>query len=175
MQGDELGAHLGAQLGVKVGERLVQTDDGRLGDERTGDRHALALATGELGGLSVQVLLQADDVRELLDAPVSLGLGNLGVDEAELHVLPHAHGGVESVVLEDHGDVALAGLGVVHADAVDEQVAGADLLQAGDHTQRRGLATARRSDKHGEAAVRDGEVHVLNDRGLVLVGLAHMS
>ena len=175
VQGDELGAHLGAQLGVKVGERLVHEEDLGLLDHGAGKRHALALAAGELGGLSVQVLLQADDVRELLDAPVSLLLGNLGVDEAELHILPHAHGGVEGVVLEDHGDVALAGLGVVHADAVDEQVAGADLLQASDHAQRRGLAAARRPDKHCEAAVLDGEVHALDDRGLVLVSLAHMS
>ena len=175
VQSDELGAHLGAQLGVEVGERLVHEEDLGLLDHGAGKGHALALASRELRGLSVKVLLEADDVGELLDAPVSLRLGDLGVDEAELHVLSNGHGGVEGVVLEDHGDVALAGLGVVHADAVDEEVAGADFLQAGNHAQRRCLAAAGRANEHGEATVLDGEVHVLYDRRLVLVGLAHMS
>ncbi len=41
---------LGARLRVEVAGRLVGEDDGRPRDQRAGDRDALLLATGELGG-----------------------------------------------------------------------------------------------------------------------------
>jgi hypothetical protein len=49
---------------------------------------------------------------------------------------------VEGVVLEDHGDVAVLGREGVHDLAADPDEAVGDRLQAGNHAQRRGLATA---------------------------------
>ena len=48
LQVDELDLHLLAQLRVEGGQRLVQQQHGRMGDERPGDRDALFLAAGEL-------------------------------------------------------------------------------------------------------------------------------
>ena len=175
VQGDELGAHLGAQLCVEVGERLVHEEDLGLLHHGAGEGHALALAAGELAGHAVEVVGEADDLGELCDATVALGLGDLGVDEAELDVVADAHRGIQGIVLEDHGDVTVAGVNVVHAHAVDEQLARGNVLEAGDHAKRGGLAAARRSDEHGEAAVVDGEVHVLDDGDLILVRLPHVA
>jgi hypothetical protein len=47
----ELVAQRLAQLGVQVGQRLVEQQQRRLDDQRAGQREALLLATGELGGL----------------------------------------------------------------------------------------------------------------------------
>ena len=175
MQRDELGAHRGAQLGVEVGERLVHEEHLGLLHHGARQGHALALAARELRRLAVQVLGEPHDARELVDAALALLLGHAGVLEAELDVAAHRHRGVERVVLEHHGNAAAAGVHVVHADAVHEQVAVRHALQPGDHAQRGGLAAAGRPHEHGEAAVRDREVHVLDDGDLVLVRLAHVA
>ena len=136
---------------------------------------ALALAAGELAGHAVEVVGEAHDLGEFRDAAVALGLGDLGVDETKLDVVMNAHRWVECIVLEHHGDVAVAGVNVVHAHAVNEQLARGYVLKAGDHAKRGGLAATGRADEHGEAAVVDGEVHVLDDGDLVLVRLPHVA
>jgi hypothetical protein len=44
----ELAAHVHAQLGVEVRQRLVHEERRRLAHHRAAERHALALATGQL-------------------------------------------------------------------------------------------------------------------------------
>ena len=58
---------------VEVPGRLVGEHDRRTPDEGTGDRHALALATGELGGLEGRARGEADPFERLIGAPVALG------------------------------------------------------------------------------------------------------
>ena len=70
--------------------------------------------------------------------------------------------GVEGVVLENHGNVAVLGRDVVHELAVDDELAAGDLLQTGDHAQGRGLAAAGRADQDDELLVRDVEVELLH-------------
>ena len=47
-----------------------------------------------------------------------------------------------------------------HIDAVDHDLAAADILEPGDQAQQRGLAAARRADEDDELAIADGEVGV---------------
>ena len=68
------------------------------------------------------------------------------------------HVRVERVVLEHHGDVALARRGEGHVDAVDEHPAVVGDLEAGDDAQRRRLAGARGAEQREELARRDAEV-----------------
>lgn len=59
--GADLGAHAGAQAGVERRERLVEQHDAWFGGERPGEGDALLLAAGELMGIAVGEVLDADD------------------------------------------------------------------------------------------------------------------
>jgi len=78
--------------------------------------------------------------------------------QREGHVPVHVHVRVERVALEDHRDVAIPRRQVDDAATADADVAGSDVLQAGDHPQRRSLPAARRSDQDDEFLVLDRQV-----------------
>ena len=162
VQAGDLRAGLHAQLGVEVGERLVHEEDGRLAHDGATDGDALALAAGELARLAVEQVLAGEHVGRFLDAALDLGLGRLAQLQAEGHVVVHGHVRVERVGLEDHGDVAVLGGDVVDDPVADGQRALGDLLQAGEHAQRGGLAAARGADEDQELPVVDLDVEVVD-------------
>ena len=69
----------------------------------------------------------------------------------------------QRIGLEHHGDVALLRRQVVGAHAADQQIAGGDRLQPGQHAQQGRLAAAGRADQHDELAALDVEADVLED------------
>ncbi len=138
---DDLRPHLVAQLGVQVGERLVHQEHLGITDDGAADGHALALAARQ-GVLALQVLGDVQNLGRLPHLLVDLLLGHLAQLQGEGHVLIYGHVGVQGVALEDHGDVPVLRLHVVHPLAADDQIALGDILQAGDHPQRGGLAAA---------------------------------
>src|SRR5271165_1479066 len=81
---------------------------------------------------------------------------------------------VERVILKHHGDVAVFGRDVVDPPATDVEVALGNLLESGDHAQRRALATARRSYQHEKLMVEDLQIQIPNDEGVFAVTLRHM-
>ena len=159
---DDLGAHLVAELGVEVGERLVHEEHLGAAHDGAADGDTLALAAGERLRLAVEQGGDVQDLRGLADLLVDLGLRELFELERERHVLVNGHVGIKSVVLEYHGDVAVLGGDVVHALAVDEKIARGDLLETGDHAQRRGLAAAGRADEHDKFTVGDIQRELLH-------------
>ena len=58
----DVGAGFNAQLGIQVGQRLVEQENLRLAHDGPADCHALALTTGELAGLAVQQVANAQDL-----------------------------------------------------------------------------------------------------------------
>ena len=68
MQLGDLGAHLHAQLRVQVGERFVHQEDLRIADDGAAQSDALTLAAGERLRLTVEKLLDAQDLRGLANA-----------------------------------------------------------------------------------------------------------
>jgi hypothetical protein len=70
--------------------------------------------------------------------------------------------GIEGVVLEDHGDIAVFGGDIVDEAVADVDFAGGDLFEARDHAERGGLAAARRPDEHHEFLVFDDQVGALD-------------
>ena len=61
-QSSQLRPHLHAQLGVQVGQRLVHQERLRRAHDRAAHRHALALATGQVRRLALEMVLQVEDV-----------------------------------------------------------------------------------------------------------------
>ena len=170
----DLRAHLHAQLRVEVRERLVHEEDLGLAHDRAPHRHPLPLAAGELPRLAVEMVGEADDLRGLRDPLLRFLLRHFAQLQREPDVLRNRHVRIERVVLEHHRDIARAGRQVVDDTVADPNVALADLLEAGDHAQRRRLAAARRSDEDDELAVLDVEVQVGDRAMAVAVGLAHV-
>ena len=82
--------------------------------------------------------------------------------QREGDVLPDGQVGVQGVVLEDHGQVAVLGGQIVHGFPVDQKVSGCDVLQPDNHAQGRRLAAAGRADEDHELAVRDVQVDVVD-------------
>ena len=78
---------------------------------------------------------------------------------------------IQGVVLEHHRDVAIARRQVVDPVPTDDEVAVRDVLQPGDHPQRRRLPASRRADEDHELAVRDVEVDRLDRLEAVRVAL----
>ena len=78
-----------SQLLVERAERLVEKQHLRLLGERAGERHALALAAGELARIAPGELLELDEAQHLTDAVRDLILRQPILLEAEGDVLLH--------------------------------------------------------------------------------------
>jgi hypothetical protein len=158
----DLGAHLHAQLGVQVRQRLVHQERARIAHDRAAHRHPLALATGQIGRLALQVLLEIQDLGRLGHLLIDRGLVDLGQLEREAHVVAHRHVRIQRVVLEHHRDVPVARRQIVHPIPADDQVALGDVFQTRDHAQRRRLPAPRRADEDHELPVTDLQIDVLD-------------
>ena len=188
VQHAQLCAGLDAQARVEVRERLVEEEDLGIARDRAADRDALALAAGKLARVAVKQGVEPECLRDLRDARADRR-GFLAARasrarerrdqraavraprlEAEGDVLANGEVRVERVVLEHERDVAILRGHVVHARAIDGEVAFADLLEARDHAQRGALAAARGADEHAELAVLDREIDGVNraERAAVL-------
>ena len=166
---DDLGAHFVSELCVEVAERLVHEHDLRITHDGAADGDALALAAGERLGLALEVLGDVKDLGRLAHLLVDHVLRLLAELQGEGHVFIHGHVGVEGVVLENHGDVAVLGGHVVHDLTVDDELAAGDLFQTCHHAQGSGLAAAGGADKNDEFLVRNVQVKGLH-RDNTLIG-----
>ena len=109
VQRGDFAAHRHPQLGVEVGQRLVEEEDARLAHDGAADRHALALAAGELRGAAVEQRVETQKLRRGVDLALDLGTRGADVFEAERHVLAHGHVRVQRIGLEHHGEPAIRG------------------------------------------------------------------
>ena len=166
----DLGSHLDTELRVKVG--IVEEEDLRLADDCTSDRDTLALSTGEGLRLSLEQLLDVEDLCGLSDALVDLGLVELPDLQSERHVVIDGHVRIKSIVLEDHCDVPVLRGNVVDDLSVDGEGSGRDVFKTGDHSQRRGLSTAGRTDEDDELLVFDVDVDIVDRLDSAIVNLA---
>src|ERR1700733_12217945 len=82
---------------------------------------------------------------------------------AERNVLADRHVWVERVRLEHHRDVAFGWVQVVDNLAADQDLAGADRLEARDRVEQSRLAAAGRPNQHEKAALLERDVDALED------------
>lgn len=152
---------------VEAGGRLVEEDQGGLGQQLQGDRDALALAAGEGGDLLLLVDVELQLAEDLVDPGLPLGLRGVR-GEAELgRVLEGLLDGqllVQDVVLRDQTD-ALPQLGelLVEVPVVVEDVALVGGAVAGERLEQRRLAGAGGADHRDDRLLRDAEGDVLED------------
>ena len=87
-------------------------------------------------------------------------LGGLAQLQAEGHVVINRHMGIQRVVLEHHGDVAILGRDVVYQFVADVQLAFGDFFQAGNHAQGGGLTAAGGADQNDKFLVFDIQAEI---------------
>ena len=162
LQRRDLRTRLDAELGVEVRQRLVHEEHLRLTDDGATHRDALTLTTGEGLRLAGEVVLEVEELGGLEHAGGALLLADAGDLEREAHVLGDGHVRVQRVVLEHHRDVAVLRRDVGDVAVADEDAAGVDLFEAGEHAQRGGLSAAGGADENEEFAVGDLEVQLVD-------------
>ena len=101
----EDGHHLAGGGAVEVAGRLVGEHDRRAPDEGAGDRHPLALASGELGGLEPRAVREADPFERLVSALVALGGRDTGVEQPVGDVFARRRVLGQEELLEDEPDL----------------------------------------------------------------------
>ena len=166
-------------LAVKAGGWLVQDQDGRIADGRTGDRDALSLSTGQSYATFAQhgVVTVGQRLYELVGVGQScrgLDLLRRRVGRAVPDVLPHG-GSEQKRVLEDHADLGPEGLQGVIADvaSVHKDAPGLRVIQAQDEVDQRGLAMTRCADNRDPLPSLDLEGDFAQDRVSRFVGERH--
>jgi hypothetical protein len=82
---------------------------------------------------------------------------------------------IERVVLEDHRDVAIARRDVVDHAVADQDIAGRDFLEPGDHAQGGRLAAAGRPDQNHEFVVLDLKIDSFNRLHVAVVDLVDLA
>ena len=172
MQQSEFGAGLDAQQRIEVGQRFVEQIDACVARQCPPDRHPLPLPAGQLRRLAVQ---QSRDVQHRRGARHGRCDGSrcqLAHAQPERQVLPHGHVRIERVALEHHRHVALLRRHTSHIVAADQDAAGAGRVEAGNQTEHRALAAARRTDEHEQFPVRDRQRQVAQHVGARLELLA---
>jgi hypothetical protein len=160
----DVGPDGGAQAGVERPERLVEQDQAGLDGQRPGQCDPLLLATGELVRVAAAQAGQADRLQQVADGRAAA----LPPGQPEPDVGGHREVREQAALLRHVADAAALGrliaAGTVHDGAAEGEQAAVGVLEAGDHPQQRGLATARRAQDGGQRVRRDLKVHVIQHR-----------
>ena len=100
--------------------------------------------------------------REVLDTQQLSGLfllscrfhpWELAQFQTKSHVVVDVHVGIQSIVLEYHGDVPVFRRYIINHGVADGDFARGNLLQTCNHSQRGGFTTARRSNQYDKLPV----------------------
>ena len=114
---------------------------------------------------------QVKDSCCLFNSLVDLILRNLAELKTKCHVIINGHMRIQSVVLEYHRDISVLGLNIIHELAVDFELTGADIFEAGDHTKCCGFAAARRTYEDNKFLILDFHIEILNSVEAVGINL----
>jgi len=151
------------RLGVERGRRLVEHEDLRVADERARDGHALLLAARELDAAVADLRLEAvrerahevERVRQFrgaLDVRAARARAAVGDVVGDGAAEEHGLLGDEADLRAERGDVPGP-----RVDAVDEERAAVDVVEAEQQGHGRGLAAARRAHQRAGLARVDGQ------------------
>ncbi len=134
-----------AQLGVEIGQRLVQQEDLWVPDHCSCQCDALPFPTGELPRAAAEQLIDAQQLRSPAGLAFAFWLIELGSLEWKDDVVKDRLVRIQGVTLEHHGNAPQSGRQAVDDIAANKHLTVGGILEAGDGTQQRGLAAARRA------------------------------
>ena len=166
LQSLQLCLHAATQLQIECGQGLVEKQNFRVLSQRASEGHSLLLAAGELRRLARAQARQSNHLERLPHLSLDVGLADLVHLQAEGDVLRDGHMREECVGLENGVDPALPDGHVVDALPAEQDLAPIRGLQTGDAAQQRGLAAARRPEKHHEGSVAHLEADVVESPDL---------
>ena len=110
-----------ADLGIERAERFVEQQHFRFDGQRPGERHALALPSGQLGRVPIAQIIELHELEQFVHPPANLGFRGAMLArphaQAEGNVLEDRHVAEECVMLENesHAPIGRAALGRVVA------------------------------------------------------------
>ena len=166
---------LHARLGVEGAGGLVGEQDFGVVDEGARDGDALHLAARHLGGLLVDVFGKSHARQGVEGALAALGTRDARQGQGQFDVSQDALVGDQVVGLEDEADAVVAvgvpvpGLVVLRGDAIDDEVATLEAVEAADDVEHRRLARAGLAE-HGDELVVTERHRDLVERHLHQVG-----
>ena len=174
LDGFQFRADLFAQVGIERGERLVEQQNVGFEHQRAGQRDALPFAAGKLGGAARFLAGQLNQIEHVANT-----IGDAiarAAPQAEFDVVAHGQMRKERVVLEDRADVALVGLQMLDAGAVQANFARSRLFKACDQTQRGGFSASGGAEQREELAARKVQRNTVDGvvRGIVLRNVAKL-
>ena len=158
----QLDLHLLAQLQVERAERLVEEQHLWVVDERSRQRHALLLTTGELRRLAPLVSRQLDQLEQLRDLVADLAVRDPPPPQPEGDILVDRQVREERVALEDGVHVPPEGGQAGDIGLAEMDPAGGGVLEAADHAQRGGLAAAGGAEEREKLPAVDLERQVVH-------------
>ena len=162
--------HALAQFDVDARGRLVEEQDLRLVRQRLRDHHAALHAAGQRDDLGVLLVPQRQVLQHLLDMRRVLRLAEQAAAEADGR--PHRFEGVGVQFLRHQPDQRARGA-IIRDDVVaaDRDAAFAQIGDAADDADQRGLAGAVRPEQRKDLAALDVEIDVVQRLEAGAVGL----
>ena len=159
---------------IESGGRLVEQQQRRLGDQLGGHVHALAFATREELDAAVDPLGETELLEHLVEACLSLGLGDVGREPQSLGVAEratHRETVVEQICLRYEPDPAAQRSPVpVEIAILVEHLTLRERMEAREHGQQRRLAGPARTDDRQQRPLVEGESHLV-DQAVTAVDL----
>jgi len=128
LQAHDQAADLFAAVGVKRRQRLVEQQQVGLGAQRSRERDALLLATGEAVHRAVHERAQADLLEALAGASVALGLADTGSAQRKRDVVDDVEVRQQPRFLKDDGDAPAVWRHAMQGTAAEQDVAGVQCL-----------------------------------------------
>ena len=169
--------HLDAGLAVQGAGGLVGQEHVRVVDQGAGDGDALHLPAGQLRGLLVDVLGQADLFQGLPGPPGAFAPGDAPDGQRQLHVGQDRLVGDQVVALEHEADAVVA-VGVpvpvpvlFCGDPVDDQVPAVIAVEAADDVEQCRFSRSAGAQHGNELAAAQREADVVERRLHQLAGM----
>ena len=162
----DLEAHRLPQLGIQVRERFVQEHHPGVGHDGPGQRDSLLLPAAQIRGKDGLKARQVGVLERLRDRLRHIASGPALDAQRERHVLEDVQVWPYGERLEHHTEPAVlrrqVEVAVPHGDrsVAEPDLARGQVLEAGDHPQRGGLAAPRRAEEGEALPFLDGQVHV---------------
>ena len=119
-----LNTHLSSQLCIQVGQRLVHQEYLGAADNGASHGNTLSLAAGKSLWLTVQQMLQVENLGCVMHFLVNLILWCFSQLQSERHVVIYGHMWIQSIVLEYHGDISVLWFNVINQLIVDVKLTG---------------------------------------------------